>query len=145
MLLCVTCDLQLEAFIFVHAQIMRNSDQSWSSKSRYKSKRLNAHRSQAVTQALIVGGRESCGSCSPYIFWGNGKYVDLLSIFSQDHPRLAAALLSLLLVALLKGSGTLVISTNIVGLLDLVESDDPVLGSECFFQRGKLCVLARDL
>lgn len=69
-----------------------------------------------------------------------------IHLFNSQHPR-ASPLprLDLLLVALLKPNRILVRSAQVVKVLDLVNSDDPVLTGECLLESGELGSLGGDL
>lgn len=49
--------------------------------------------------------------------------------------------LPLLLVALLKGNGALMVSAHVVQILDFVDADNPVLAGECLFEDVELWTL----
>jgi hypothetical protein len=54
-------------------------------------------------------------------------HADLL-FFAENNPTFPATFLALLLVALFEGHCAAMISSDIVGLLDFVQTDNPILG-----------------
>lgn len=72
-----------------------------------------------------------------------GRATRCIHLINAQHSRAPALSGLLLLCTLVKGTCALVVSAEVVEILDLVDTDDPVLAGEGLLDSGKLRALSR--